>query len=334
MACKPPAGASTALRRAAASGDLDAVRTLLAHDSTDAEAALLIAATRGFAEIVQLILSAEASLKAVAHKASTALLLAAQHGHVRVVAALLAVPEIDVNALDSTTRSAHMRPSQGPVHVGQQLQLLASAGATALHYACANGHTAVVELLLAAPGVDVNASDPQNRTTPLYFASQHGHVDVVRVLLAAPAIEVTARRASGATPLYVACQNGHADVVALLLRAAPAAEAINLETSHRVTPLHIAALKQHASVVRLLMATEGISIRAKDMPFLFHCAGEWSEETHGLFPPATRRIVVTLLILVRSDRAHTRERSCALSSANMRAIYTLFRWIVSSHAFP
>ena len=54
-------------------------------------------------------------------------------------------------------------------------------GNTALHLAAANGHTAMVDLLLNHEGIDINARDNDDRT-PLYYAKQQNHLDIVQVL--------------------------------------------------------------------------------------------------------------------------------------------------------
>ena len=49
-----------------------------------------------------------------------------------------------------------------------------------LESACYDGHTEVVKLLLADPGVDPSAKDNES----IRFASYYGHTEVVKLLLA------------------------------------------------------------------------------------------------------------------------------------------------------
>jgi ankyrin repeat protein len=93
-------------------------------------------------------------------------------------------------------------------------------GSTPLSMACFNGDAPVVELLLAADGIDVNQARTDDGCTPLYMACQNGHTHVVELLLAADGIDVNqAKTDNGCTPLLMACQEGHAHVVELLLAA-------------------------------------------------------------------------------------------------------------------
>jgi len=54
-------------------------------------------------------------------------------------------------------------------------------GWTFLHYACRNGHDAIVSILLAHPDIDVNLKDYEGQT-PFMFASG-GYVSCVREML-------------------------------------------------------------------------------------------------------------------------------------------------------
>ena len=117
--------------------------------------------------------------------------------------------------------------------------------ATPLHYASQKGHTAVVELLLAA-GADVTAVSGFNMTA-LHFASLNGHKAVVKLLLAAGA-DVHAV-SIGRTPLHLASQKGHGAVAELLLTAGADVTAVNRSN---MTPLQFATQKGHEAVANLI----------------------------------------------------------------------------------
>ena len=94
------------------------------------------------------------------------------------------------------------------------------AGATALWNAAWLGHARCIQLLVAARGgrADVNAARDDG-TTPLYIACQGGHTATVEVLLAAGAtVDAPIDEAGVQTSLRVASELGHASIVEVLLQ--------------------------------------------------------------------------------------------------------------------
>ena len=83
-------------------------------------------------------------------------------------------------------------------------------GVTVLYMACQDGHVAVVKLLLAHDGIDVNKARPDDGTTPLFMACQEGLGEIVTLLLAHGGVAANKIETAGLTPLYVACQEVHA----------------------------------------------------------------------------------------------------------------------------
>ena len=104
-------------------------------------------------------------------------------------------------------------------------------GSTPLHMASHGGHTAVVELLAAAPGIDVNRVDAWGET-PLYVACRKGHADVVRVLLAVEATDVNLANHHGTTPLVAARSGGHGEVAGMVEAAGGRCEYTLLSASY------------------------------------------------------------------------------------------------------
>ena len=158
----PRADGATPLLWAVHWDHLDLVDTLLAAGA-DVDAAddhgvtpLERAAENGSLPIVERLLAAGADATARRHSGYTPLMAAARTGRVDVVSTLLAAGA-EVNA--AVTRT----------------------GSTALMWAVAESHTAVIHALLASD------ADPHRSTikgfTPLLFAARNGDIEVARVLL-------------------------------------------------------------------------------------------------------------------------------------------------------
>ncbi|OAA74311.1 Ankyrin repeat-containing domain protein [Akanthomyces lecanii RCEF 1005] len=124
-----------------------------------------------------------------------------------------------------------------------------------------NGHTAVVKLLLATDKVNVNAKDSSGQT-PLSRAAENGHEAVVKLLLATDKVGVDAKDDDGLTPLMYAAGNGH-EAVAKLLLVTNKVDVDARDRSER-TPLSYAAKNGHVAIVKLLLATNKVDVDAKD----------------------------------------------------------------------
>jgi uncharacterized protein len=118
-------------------------------------------------------------------------------------------------------------------------------GQTALMWAAAEGHTAVIRALIDA-SADINAKIDSG-FTPFFFAVREGHLDAVRVFLTAGVDvnammfrvgEVGGPRSAGTgriSPLMLAVQNGHFELAIALVDAG--ADPNDLRTGF--TPLHM-----------------------------------------------------------------------------------------------
>lgn len=142
------------LIEASTTGELVAVQRLLAanprHLSLDERdchngTALIHASYRGFADIVLLLVAANAGVNLAADDGTTPLLAACQEGQDDCVRQLLAATAINVNQQNT-------------------------AGATALMHACEFNHAGCVGLLLKADGIDVNVSAHDGTTALLVGA--------------------------------------------------------------------------------------------------------------------------------------------------------------------
>lgn len=226
----------TALHRAAAKGDLQAVQAVLSTLApgqidaarSDGATALLVAAGRGRLKIVGLLLTHGANPHSRLDDGSTALRWAAQNGHTAVVKLLL----------------AHFTSAE-------LVNLPAKNGGTALTAAAGHGHLEILKLLLAK-GADPGARFDGD-TSPLYLAAQNGHTEVVKLLLARAPDQLNLAGKSGCTPLLAASLNGHAGTAKLLL-AEPGIDVHARRTSDGATALFMAAAHGHLEIVTAFIA--------------------------------------------------------------------------------
>ena len=205
---------ATLLHRAAHAGDAAAVARLLGaggevdggtrHGVTP----LALASGGGHAEVVEALLAAGADANRASPAGETPLMAAARTG----------VPE-SVTALLRHGAAGGVDAREG------------WRGQTALMWAAAEGHAAVVAPLVAA-GADVDARS-DGGFTPLAFAVRAGHGDAVEALLSTGA-DVNLALPDGTSPLHLAVINAHYDVAAQLLERGADAAA----SGPGWTPLH------------------------------------------------------------------------------------------------
>ena len=85
-------------------------------------------------------------------------------------------------------------------------------GWTLLHFAClGSDRSAVIPLLLAYPGINVNLKDIDEQT-PFYWACA-GFASCVREILKDSRVEVNEPDNDGSTPLYLAAFDGRLDIL-------------------------------------------------------------------------------------------------------------------------
>ncbi|RYG39950.1 ankyrin repeat domain-containing protein, partial [archaeon] len=283
-----PAPSGMSVVAAVTTGRLDTVRETLAQpgcvlDATDdsGNTGLHVAAYKGLADIVDVLLAAGARTDLRNGAGNDALRRAIAAGHAGVAhriwssskdpsfsnAHLLALGSEYIKeevVLNPAACNAADACGFTPVHVAAYVgnapaltRLLREGGDAeaksaslwaALHAACSNGHDACVRVLLEARA-KVDVVD-KNGSSPLMLAAEKGHAPCVRALLdARPKLELA--RANGCTALHAACISGQEACVQLLQAAGANKEAV---TADGCTPLYVACYNGREACARALLA--------------------------------------------------------------------------------
>ncbi len=196
---------------------------------------LLFAAYYGLVHIMEVFLNQGAD-----PRDDLPLGVAAQEGHLEMVKMLLARDDVDVNETDPERRYR-----------------------TPLMEAARNGHSEVVRAILESERMDSLNKVCENGASALFWTVWGGHSGVVRILLAQPGIEATTWDENYESPLMVAAGRGHSDIVRMFLER----EDINLDAPSFVTQqtaLRYAADTGHEHIVEMLLKTDRVDVNNKD----------------------------------------------------------------------
>ncbi|XP_008783607.1 ankyrin repeat-containing protein ITN1 [Phoenix dactylifera] len=211
----------TELHLAAQRGDLAAVRQILRDIDTEmtgtAEGAEFVNETNEVGE--------------------TALVIAAEKGHLDVVVELLKYS--DRESISSKNRS----------------------GYDAFHVAVREGHQAIVQVFLDHDPTLSKTFGPSN-STPLISAATRGHTEVVKQLLAQDFGLVELAKTNGKNALHFAARQGHAEIVKSLLDNDP--QLARRTDKKGQTALHMAVKGTNCDVVKALVDADPAIVMLPD----------------------------------------------------------------------
>ena len=250
---------SRALKTAFKFGHLTFVLFLLDqkvdYDTHEAcEYGLVLAATRGFEDIVKVLLSKDVNPNTLGGPhCETALCAAASGGFIGIVRMLLD-EHADVNVSDrcgttpllGASRWGHEDIVKVLLKEGADLNISDQFG-TALQAASFKGHERIVRILLEY-GADVNTQGGDYGTA-LREASFEGHEGIVRILLEYGA-RVDIRGGEAGTALQAASFMGHERIVRILLEYGAD---VNTQGGDYGTALREASFEGHEGIVRILL---------------------------------------------------------------------------------
>ncbi|TMS38043.1 hypothetical protein L596_004856 [Steinernema carpocapsae] len=251
----------TPLIVAAGRGFTDIVQKLIIADAQVnacdkfGSTALIWASRKGHLPVIELLLNNGAELDAVGMYSSTALMLATRGNYISVVEAILArEPNVNVvdnnglSALGIAAREGYAEIAEALIHSGSFVNLIDRFGNSILASAVRSGNANIVRMLLDKYA-DVNARDSENRTA-LHLAIDKSYMDMVLVLLEKkPNLEL--KNKDGETPLLRAVKSRHVALCQLLVNAG---SKISATDNAGDNALHLALRARSRRLTQILLA--------------------------------------------------------------------------------
>jgi len=293
---------------------------------THKDHALFWAAQEGHNRNVDILVQAGAVPNARILGRQTALIAAAQNGHLDCVVTLLADPRTDLNVRGRN-------------------------GRTALSFACGNGHHAVVKALLGRDDCMVDEEDDTGATA-LFWATGGGHIHIVTELARCLTVDVNHRDKKGRTALSWAAGDGMEEPTRALLRVRGVDA--NLEDHKGRSPLSWAAGNGYTAAVRVLLRNSNVDKASLDqdqrsavswasagghletlrMLLKYGCPGVDDKDIDGWTPlawaiqnnsPGTIEALVSLVDLEGRDRSGRTALSWAVEYGHVKVVRILLR---------
>jgi ankyrin repeat protein len=153
---------------------------------------LACAAANGHLPAARLLVESGANIEVTTNSGLTPLFLAVQHHRHSITEYLLSV--------------------------GAVVDCLAD-GHTPLYHSCSVGDCLMVETLLSTGAANINYRSPSAQLTCLHIAVLRNQLRMVQLLIACPGVQLEARDSLQNTPLYHACKDGSLEVAQALVEA-------------------------------------------------------------------------------------------------------------------
>lgn len=231
---------------------------------------LLLALDKGYVDVAIWLIKNKVKLDTQDEHGLTALHLAASRGYSEIVKILIA-EGVDLDVDKSGHTALHLAASNGHEMI---MQMLLTAGAdieargedddTALHMAVEENHAATVQVLLAA-GANIEAQD-DNYETPLHYACKKNYEEITKILLMQGA-NTEAINDSGETPLQLAKDNNHLNIVTLVNNYAKNPKNEALAASKKIKELEKIIEQQQLLIKQLGLEAQNLKKQLREQSF-------------------------------------------------------------------
>ena len=228
----------------------------------DGHTPLMVATIFGSHQAVETLLKlkADCSLKA-GDTHMTALLLAAENGHQKIVA----------NMIQTWENSSELQ---------ERLAQSNEHGDTAAHLATVGGHSKVMRVLMEAKACVSTAN--AFGETPLHLAAEYGSTEIAKMLVQGEeAVPMESQTSKGKTSLHLSVQSGHVDITKLLIDTKAN---VNTVSHSWRSPLMDACSLCNQECVKMLLenGAEALGVVTADASTGL-ARRKWSEAAHAIF---------------------------------------------------
>lgn len=222
-------------------------------EGLEGKTALHLAAERGLANLVELLLGVGANPDSRDARGETPLFLAAENGRDAVADLLVECANLEARNFEGTTPLAaavangHVEMARLLIEHGAAVDSPNDSGFTPLAFAASAGRLSIMELLLTH-GADIRRTGEGN-VDLMYLAARGGRLAMVEKMVD-EGLPIGRRNENGWTPFLVAAFSGHAPIAEYLVELGAYLNDAQIEGW---TALHVASYGGHVEVIRRLI---------------------------------------------------------------------------------
>ena len=214
---------------------------------------MFIAASKGFNEIINILLKYGIDINCRMKGGCTPLLVAVSKNNFELVDEMIGKMKADPNLSDDKgITPMFIAASKGFNEIinillkyGIDINCRMKGGWTPLLLAISNNHSKLVDEMIGELGADPNLPNDNDNQTPMYIAASKGFNEIIKILLKYK-VDLSISRSCGASPLMIASQSGYLETCRLLLLYGAK---VNYKMENGETPLILAVAFNHSEIV-------------------------------------------------------------------------------------